>query len=241
MPAGPTLLISDLHLSAARPGTTAAFIALLSGPARDAASLYILGDLFDYWIGDEDIDDPAVRPVIDALSALSRAGTAVSFMHGNRDFLVGGRFASATGVRLLPDPLLLDLDGVATLLMHGDTLCIEDAGYNRFRATVRDPAWQRAFLDRPLPERREEAQRLRAMSEREKQSKSAEIMDVTPSEVLRTLRACGYPRLVHGHTHRPGRHLHAVDGRSCERWVLPDWQDAAAGLVTSAGGRLQPF
>jgi UDP-2,3-diacylglucosamine hydrolase len=237
---GPTLLISDLHLSAARPGTTAAFIALLAGPARDAASLYILGDLFDYWIGDEDVDDPAVRPVVDALAALTGSGTTVSFMHGNRDFLVGVRFAAATGVRLLPDPLLLELDGIATLLMHGDTLCIEDSGYNRFRAAVRDPAWQRAFLARPLAERRAEAERLRAISEQEKKSKPAEIMDVTPSEVLRVLRAHGYPRLVHGHTHRPGVHVHAVDGRACARWVLPDWHLAAAGLV-AGNGRLQAF
>jgi UDP-2,3-diacylglucosamine hydrolase len=238
--AGPTLLISDLHLSAARPATTAAFLALLAGPARDAAALYILGDLFDYWIGDEDIDDPAVRPIVDALAAVSNGGTAVSFMHGNRDFLVGARFAAATGVRLLPDPLLLQLGGVPTLLMHGDTLCLEDAAYNRFRAAVRDPAWQQAFLARPVAARREEAQRLRAISEHEKKSKPAEIMDVTPSEVLRTLRAFDYPRLVHGHTHRPGRHLHPVDGRPCERWVLPDWQQVAAGLRADQG-RLSPF
>lgn len=238
--AGPTLLISDLHLSAARPAATAAFLALLAGPARDAAALYILGDLFDYWIGDEDIDDPAVRPIVDALAAVSNGGTAVSFMHGNRDFLVGARFAAATGVRLLPDPLLLQLDGVPTLLMHGDTLCLEDAAYNRFRAAVRDPAWQQAFLARPVAARREEAQRLRAISEHEKKSKPAEIMDVTPSEVLRTLRAFDYPRLVHGHTHRPGRHLHPVDGRPCERWVLPDWQQVAAGLRADQG-RLSPF
>ncbi|MBY0440063.1 MAG: UDP-2,3-diacylglucosamine diphosphatase [Burkholderiales bacterium] len=238
--AGPTLLISDLHLSAARPAATAAFLALLAGPARDAAALYILGDLFDYWIGDEDIDDPAVRPIVDALAAVSNGGTAVSFMHGNRDFLVGERFAAATGIRLLPDPLLLQLDGVPTLLMHGDTLCLEDAAYNRFRAAVRDPAWQQAFLARPVAARREEAQRLRAISEHEKKSKPAEIMDVTPSEVLRTLRAFDYPRLVHGHTHRPGRHLHPVDGRPCERWVLPDWQQVAAGLRADQG-RLSPF
>jgi len=238
--AGPTLLISDLHLSASRPATTRALLALLAGPARGAAALYILGDLFDYWIGDEDIEDPSIRPVVDALAAVTAAGTQVSFMHGNRDFLLGPRFAAASGIHLLADPLLLELDGVPTLLMHGDTLCVEDAAYNRFRATVRDPAWQRAFLDRPLSARREEAQRLRAISEHEKKGKSAEIMDVTPSEVFRVLRAFGYPRLVHGHTHRPARHLHPVDGRCCERWVLPDWQHVAAGLMAE-GRRLLPF
>jgi UDP-2,3-diacylglucosamine hydrolase len=240
MAAGPTLLVSDLHLSVDRPGTTAAFLALLAGPARGAQALYILGDLFDYWVGDEDIEDPHVRPVVDALAAVAAGGTVVSLMHGNRDFLIGAGFAAATGVRLLSDPLLLELDGVATLLMHGDTLCLEDAGYNRFRTVVRDPAWQRAFLARPLAERRAEAARLRAISEQEKRSKPAEIMDVTPTEVLRMLRAHGYPRLVHGHTHRPARHVHAVDGRACERWVLPDWHQVATGL-RSEGGVMRRF
>ena len=235
-----TLLVSDLHLSVDRPDTSAAFIGLLAGPARDAAALFILGDLFDYWIGDDDLDAPAVRPVVDALAALSASGTKVSFMHGNRDFLVGDRFAAATGVQLLPDPLRLDLDGVPTLLMHGDTLCTGDTAYNGFRAMVRAPAWQQAFLARPLADRRAEAQRLRLLSEQEKAAKPADIMDVTPDEVLRVLREHGYPRLVHGHTHRPARHVHPVDGRACERWVLPDWQASATGLV-AAGGRLQRF
>ena len=234
-----TLLVSDLHLSPARPGTTAAFIGLLDGAARDADVLYILGDLFDYWIGDESVDESAVRPVIAALAAVSAAGTSIRFMHGNRDFLVGRRFAEATGIQLLPDPLLVEIGGVPTLLLHGDTLCTEDTGYNGFRATVREAAWQRAFLARPLAERRAEALRLRALSEREKQSKSAEIMDVTPSEVLRMLRASGYPRMVHGHTHRPMRHVHPVDGRCCERWVLPDWQDSATGLAATGGTLLR--
>ncbi len=235
-----TLLVSDLHLSVDRPDTAAAFIGLLAGPARDAVALFILGDLFDYWIGDDDLDAPSVRPVVDALAALSASGTKVSFMHGNRDFLVGDRFAAATGVQLLPDPLRLDLDGVPTLLMHGDTLCTGDTAYNGFRTMVRAPEWQQAFLARPLADRRAEARRLRLLSEQEKAAKPADIMDVTPAEVLRVLREHGYPRLVHGHTHRPARHVHPVDGRACERWVLPDWQASATGLV-AAGGRLQRF
>ncbi len=234
------LLVSDLHLSPSRPDTTAAFLGLLAGPARSAGEFYILGDLFDYWTGDEALDDPAVRPVVEALAALARGGTQVSFMHGNRDFLVGQRFADATGARLLPDPVLVDLDGVPTLLLHGDTLCTEDEGYNRFRAVVRDPAWQQAFLARPLDERLAEARRLRAISEHEKQTKPSEIMDVTPSEVFRVLRARGYARMVHGHTHRPGVHRHPVDGRWCERRVLPDWHGRATGLV-ARDGRLEPF
>jgi len=161
-------------------------------------------------------------------------------MHGNRDFLIGSRFSETTGVSLLTDPTLIELDGQRTLLLHGDTLCTEDTGYNAFRGTVRDKAWQQAFLARPLAERRSEAQRLRTLSEQEKRHKSAEIMDVTPSEVLRVLRAHGYPRLLHGHTHRPQRHLHAVDGRACERWVLADWAAQAVGLAAT-GGQIRTF
>jgi UDP-2,3-diacylglucosamine hydrolase len=124
--------------------------------------------------------------------------------------------------------------------MHGDTLCTGDTAYNGFRAMVRAPEWQRDFLARPLADRRAEARRLRLLSEQEKAAKTADIMDVTPAEVLRVLRENGYPRLVHGHTHRPARHVHPVDGRACERWVLPDWQASATGLV-AAGGHLQRF
>jgi UDP-2,3-diacylglucosamine hydrolase len=246
-PAAPmreTLFISDLHLSPARPDTTAALIAFLRGRARSAQALYILGDLFDYWIGDDDLDAPLHAIVADELVTLTASGVSAYLMHGNRDFLLGEVFAARTGVRLIADPTPLELNGVPTLLLHGDTLCSEDLAYNRFRATVRDPVWQQAFLARPLGERRAEAQRLRAISEQEKQHKRAEIMDVTPSEVLRALRAHGYPRIIHGHTHRPMLHRHPVDGRVCERWVLPDWAATAgapaAGLA-ARGGMIQPF
>ena len=239
-----TLFISDLHLSPTRPHTTAAFIAFLGSRARGAQALYILGDLFDYWIGDDDLDAPLHASVAGALATLTASSVPVYVMHGNRDFLLGARFAARTGVQLLADPTAIALDGVPTLLLHGDTLCTEDLAYNRFRATVRDPAWQQEFLARPLAERRAEAQRLRTLSEQEKQHKRAEIMDVTPSEVLRVLRAHGYPRIVHGHTHRPRQHQHPVDGRICERWVLPDWAAGAGAPAVGLGadaGTLRPF
>ncbi|MBC7779838.1 MAG: UDP-2,3-diacylglucosamine diphosphatase [Proteobacteria bacterium] len=231
-----TLFISDLHLSATRPHTTQAFADFLRRRATGADALYILGDLFDFWIGDDDLEDPLNARVVDALAALTAAGVPVWFMHGNRDFLVGARFADATGVRILDDPTVIDVYGTRTLLMHGDTLCIEDTRYNALRATVRDPGVQQAFLARTLDARRAEVQRMRAISEQEKQTKSNEIMDVTPSEVLRTLRRHGYPRLIHGHTHRPMRHAHPVDGRVCERWVLADWADAPVGGVATHRG-----
>ncbi len=230
-----TLFVSDLHLSAARPDTAQAFTGFLARQARSAAALYILGDLFDAWIGDDDLADPFNASIAVALRALTATGVPVAIMHGNRDFLIGTRFSQATGVSLLADPTLIQLDGQRTLLLHGDTLCTEDTGYNAFRRSVRDPAWQQAFLARPLIDRRAEAQRLRALSEQEKQHKSAEIMDVTPSEVLRVLRAHAYPRLLHGHTHRPMRHRHPVDGRVCERWVLADWAAQAVGLAATGG------
>jgi len=228
-----TLFISDLHLSEQRPGTTAALLGLLGGRAREAAALYVLGDLFDAWIGDDDLGEPMHTQVAGALRALSGQGVPVFVMHGNRDFLLGERFAQAAGATLLADPTVVELAGGRTLLAHGDTLCTDDRDYAAFRAQVRDAAWQRTFLARPLAQRRAEAARLRAASEAGKRLKAAQIMDVTPRAVEDLLRAHGCRRLIHGHTHRPGRQAHEVDGAACERWVLPDWDDSAAGLAVT--------
>lgn len=231
---GDTLLISDLHLSVQRPGTTAALLDLLRGRAREARALYVLGDLFDAWIGDDDLAEPMHAQVASALRAVADSGVPVRLMHGNRDFLLGEAFARAAGASLLHDPTVIEIAGERTVLAHGDTLCTEDRDYAAFRAQVRDPAWQRGFLARPLDERRAEAARLRAASEAGKRLKAAQIMDVTPQAVVDLLRAHGCRRLIHGHTHRPGRQAYEVDGAACERWVLPDWDSTPVGLAVAA-------
>ena len=216
-------LISDLHLSDSRPDINRVFFEFLRGPARQAESLYILGDLFEYWAGDDDLVDSFNESIAAALAEYSRTGPVLRFMHGNRDFLLGGEFAKACGGRLIEDPYTLDLFGTPTLLMHGDTLCTDDIDYQRFRTQVRAPAWQKGFLALPLEQRKRQIEAVRQTSESEKTRKAPEIMDVNPGAVEAALREHAYPRLIHGHTHRPARHVHRVDGRTCERWVLADW------------------
>jgi UDP-2,3-diacylglucosamine hydrolase len=231
------LFISDLHLSPGRPEVVALFRRFLGGPARRAESLFILGDLFEYWAGDDDLADGFNSEMVAALAATAGAGTRVHFMHGNRDFLVGDAFAAAAALTLLPDPYETTLHGIRTLLSHGDALCTDDASYQAFRARVRDPAWIARFLARPLAERKAEIERLRAVSEEEKQRKPADIMDANAGAVSRLMKAAGCPRLIHGHTHRQARHVHAEG----ERWVLPDWHATADVLVIDEGGaRFEP-
>ncbi len=230
------LFVSDLHLSPERPGIHRDFLAFLGGPARQAEALFVLGDLFEYWTGDEDIDEPFAADVCGALAGLAQAGVACHFLHGNRDFLAGERFARAAGLKMLPEEALLPIGGVPTLLMHGDALCTDDVAYQQFRAQVRDPAWQRRFLALPAAERRRQAEQLRQLSEDAKSRKAMAIMDVNPQAVEAALRRHGYPRLIHGHTHRPARHIHEVDGRSCERWVLADWYERGSYLACDASG-----
>jgi len=229
------LFISDLHLAPARPDITAAFEAFLRGPALEGDSLYILGDLFEYWAGDDDLDDPFNARVV---AALARCGVQVPvlFMHGNRDFLAGERFAAAAGLRLVADPLVAQIGGRRTLIMHGDTLCTDDLEYQRFREEVRSPAWARAFLALPLDERKRHIEQLRERSEAQKRVKPMTIMDVNPAAVEAALRTHGCERLIHGHTHRPGRHSLVVDGRPCERLVLGDWYQQGSHLSCTAGG-----
>ena len=233
------LFISDLHLSGARPAINELFFRFLRTRAAGAEALYILGDLFDYWIGDDDLAEPLHASVARALRAVSERGVPLYLMHGNRDFLLGEAFCAASGARLLDDPAAPELPGARTLLMHGDTLCTDDVEYQRFRGTVRDKTWQREFLAQPLAGRHAQAEALRAASERGKSGKPPEIMDVSQEAVRATLRAHGYPRLIHGHTHRPARHEVEVDGRRCERWVLPDWYERGGYLeLDDAGARL---
>lgn len=237
-----TLFISDLHLSPDTQAANATLLKFLRETAPRADALYVLGDLFDYWIGDEGLAQPFARDIAQAFHALAQGGVPLYFMHGNRDFLVGRRFARETGMKILRDPTLIDLYGSPTLLMHGDTLCTDDVDYLKFRKKARNPIAQWIFLARPLAKRLQIARDMRGKSEQAKKGKSMAIMDVTAKGVEDALRAHAYPRLIHGHTHRPARHDHNVDGRACERWVLGDWYDHGSYLLCDAGGcRPQPL
>ena len=236
----PALFISDLHLTEDEPANVAAFLAFLHGPARAAASLFILGDLFEYWAGDDDLETPFNARIAAAIRALADIGTAVFFMTGNRDLLAGADFARAIGATLLEDPARVrfgnrdDGDGVdapVLLLAHGDALCTDDLAYQAFRRQVRAPAWQAGFLAQPLAARKAFIAGLRQQSEAAKAEKAMAIMDVNADAVTALLRAHGYPTLVHGHTHRPARHRLSIDGRECVRQVLPDWRGQAAWLA----------
>ncbi|QJR14688.1 UDP-2,3-diacylglucosamine diphosphatase [Usitatibacter palustris] len=232
---GRTLFISDLHLDESRPEMAAAFEGFLSKEARSADALYILGDLFEFWAGDDSLALPFQARMADALrDTAARIPTA--FMHGNRDFLVNGPFSRETGVRMLDDPSQVDLYGTRAVLLHGDTLCTDDTEYQAFRAKVRDREWQRATLSRPLAERVALAKSYREGSEAAKRGKSMEIMDVAPAAVEKAFADSGCDLMIHGHTHRPARHVHRVGGRECIRWVLSDWYDRGSYLEATPSG-----
>jgi UDP-2,3-diacylglucosamine hydrolase len=224
-----TLFISDLHLDDARPHIVDAFEDLLATQASQAQALYILGDLFESHIGDDD-DAPLNARVARATRRVRDAGVPVHFMHGNRDFLLGSDYAERAGMTLLADPPVIELSGDRVLLMHGDTLCTDDVEYQKFRALVRDPAWQRTFLAKPLAGRRAFAAQARGESRKHTASAKPEIMDVNQSAVEAAMRAHGVRRLIHGHTHRPATHYFDMDGRKAERIVLGDWYEQASVL-----------
>jgi UDP-2,3-diacylglucosamine hydrolase len=231
-----TAFVSDLHLAPERPDANRAFFGFLRGAALRADALYVLGDLFEYWAGDDDIEEPFHAEVIAALRALPDAGVPLYFMHGNRDFLVSSRFAAATEAKLLGDMHVVGLYGTPTLLMHGDLLCTGDVRYQRFRKLVRNRGVQWLFMRLSLAQRPRLIGGARRMSAGEKQAKTMDIMDVAPAAVEQALRANGCGRLIHGHTHRPGRHEHVVDARRCERWVLSDWYGRAQYLRVGPDG-----
>lgn len=214
------LFISDLHLQASHPRTAEAFFRFLAERAAHAERLYLLGDIFEYWAGDDDLDDPFNRSVVTALRRVSAGGTAVYWLGGNRDFLVGTGFAEAAGLTLLPEPHVATIAGRQVVLVHGDAQCTDDVKYMAFRAQVRDPAWQRQFLAMPLAQRKAIIAGLREGSRAAHGEKSYEIMDVTPAAVSALHADSGTDVIIHGHTHRPA--LHDVDGR--QRYVLPDWE-----------------
>lgn len=225
-----SLLISDLHLDPARPQHLDALIALLERHAGQAQRLYVLGDLFEAWIGDDD-DNDFNRRAIAAFRAFSDAGSKLFFMHGNRDFLLGERFASACGGTLLDEGTVVDLHGTPALLMHGDSLCTQDQPYQQFRAMTRAPQWQQMMLAKPLEERRALAQGMRQQSQNNNANKAENIMDVTPEEVTRVMDDAGVRHLIHGHTHRPAVHDIALANGQGKRWVLGDWGQLAWQIV----------
>ena len=236
----PALFVSDLHLSPARPAMLDAFDAFCAGPARQAAALHVLGDLFDQWIGDDQLRDPVAARVASALRRVSAAGVHVGVIYGNRDMLIGQRFAAAAGATLLPEQIVVDLYGVPTLLLHGDELCTDDEAYQRLRLWWHDRTRQRRFLALPYAVRRGIGAWFRRKSRKSTAGKSQQIMDVNARAVERALRAHGVQRMIHGHTHRPARHELVVDGRPCERWVLSDWYDRGSYLeVDEVGARMR--
>lgn len=224
--------ISDLHLSPQAPGVTKLFLSFLGARARAAEHLYILGDLFDAWPGDDCIDDPENafdHAIVEALRAFTESGVRLSVMHGNRDFLLGDEFAVRSGACLLTDPYVLSVPLGQFVLAHGDALCTDDKDYQAFRTRVRDPAWRKDFLNKPLTVRKAMATTARQLSEHAKRDKLAQsyqyLMDLNPAATDDFLREHGYATFIHGHTHLPATHNHMVDGIHVERWVMSDWHE----------------
>lgn len=226
-----SLFISDLHLWSSRQRTSDEFIRFVDGISNATDALYILGDLFEYWAGDDDLDDPHHQSVVRALERLHVRGIRSYLIHGNRDFLLGSAFAAAARLEILPDPCLHQLYGHRVLLSHGDALCTDDLAYQQFRAQVRQPAWQSQFLQQPLTSRKAQIESLRMRSEQEKSNKPEDIMDVNSKAVEQLLRSHAYPEIfIHGHTHRPALHNLQVDGHAIQRWVLGDWYEQGSCL-----------
>lgn len=233
--------LSDLHLSPGAPGVTRIFLDYLGNEARSAERIFILGDLFEAWPGDDSIDDPDDSfngDIVAGLRQLADSGTGVAVQHGNRDFLLGEHFAQRSGATLLPDPCVLSLPSWQFVLSHGDALCIDDAEYQTFRTQVRNRDWQDVFLRRPLAERKAIAAAMREQSEASKREKPMQTMDLNPAATDDFLRHHGYATMIHGHTHRPARHDHIVDGIHVERWVLSDWHEDRGEYLAWDGQQL---
>lgn len=224
-----TLFISDLHLCRERPAIADLFLRFLQEVAAQAQALYILGDLFEAWLGD-DMILPEYQDALSAMQSLTQQGVPVYVMYGNRDFLMREEFEQISGARLIQEPHIIQLGGQATLLLHGDTLCTDDVAYQQFRTMVRNPQWQNELLAKTPEQRLALAREYRAMSKTEMAKKDAAIMDVNPQTVLSTLRQNEVRHLIHGHTHRPGIHRFDLDGQPAQRIVLGDWYDHGSYL-----------
>jgi len=233
MPA--TLFLSDLHLEDEAPERTEWLLNLLAGPARESEAIYILGDLFEYWIGDDALSATA-QQVANALAGLRTGGVSCYFMHGNRDFLLGEKYAALAGLELLPEAYTVDLYGTPTLLLHGDTLCTDDTEYQAFRQQSRNPAWQASMLALPVPQRIQLAQNARAASEKHLASATMDIMDTNAEAVCKAFRTYKVSRMIHGHTHRPALHQIDLGDEQAERYVLADWYTEGSYLEVSAEG-----
>lgn len=235
-----TLFIADLHLSGERPNIIALFQTFLKQEARNADALYILGDLFEAWLGDDAVQ-PDMADVLNGIAELTKSGVPVFMMVGNRDFLIGAEFETMTGCTLLPDPSVIRLYGTDTLLMHGDTLCTDDVDYQAFRKQVRNPEWQKAVLAKSVDERIKIAREARAESHARTAEKSETIMDVSPQAVERVFREHSINRMIHGHTHRPAVHELTIDNKTVTRIVLGDWYEQTSVLrVTADNTTLTP-
>jgi UDP-2,3-diacylglucosamine hydrolase len=233
--------LADLHLAPSAPGIVRLFFDYLDGRARDAEQVFILGDLFDAWPGDDALDDPGdsfARDLADRLRALTTSGIRVLILHGNRDFLLGERFSRQSGAFLLPEPQASCLYGRRFILLHGDTLCLDDPDYQSFRTRVRAPGWRADFLARPLVERKAIIAAMRRQSEEAKRQKEAQAMDLNAVATDDFLRQHGGATMIHGHTHLPGRHEHLIDGARVERWTLADWREGCGEYLAWDGDRL---
>ena len=228
------LFVSDVHLDAAAPEATEQFLGFLEREAAQAEALYILGDLFEAWVGDDE-EDPDQERVCRGLRALATRGVACFALHGNRDFLLGEGFTARSGCRLLGDPVVVELDGEPVLLTHGDALCTDDHSYQELRSTVRRSLWQRRFLGLPLPHRELLSREARAGSQRHTARTVPDIMDVNAGAVAAAFRASRVYRMIHGHTHRPGVHDLEIDGRRAQRIVLGAWYEQGSYLSCERG------
>jgi UDP-2,3-diacylglucosamine hydrolase len=232
MTSSPIFFIADLHLTPEHPSTVQLFHRFIQQHAPQAQALYILGDLFETWVGDDDLTHPFNQEISASLKALSTQNVEIFFIAGNRDFLIGPRFAQATGLTCLPDPSIITLFGTPTLLAHGDSFCTDDLAYQNFRQQVRTAAWQNTFLAQSLSQRHAIAASIRARSEHAKSAKSMASMDVNHATIEAALTAAAHhsssiKRIIHGHTHQPARHEYQYADDVVERWVLPDWYEQA--------------
>lgn len=233
-----SLFISDLHLCEERPHINEMFYRFTRDIAPAAEALYILGDLFEYWVGDDDVDDPLAASVAAALKQISARGVAVYLMLGNRDVMMGEDYARRCGAELIPDPTVVDLYGTRTLLMHGDTLCTDDTEYQKFRQYIHDPRTQAQLRALPLAARHEKARSARSQSETHKANQAMEIMDVNAYAVAEAFQKHAVTRMIHGHTHRPAQHAINSAKGTWMRWVLADWGATCRYLICDSGSNL---